>query len=65
MQRYDVIVYEIATNKVTNILGRNLRQHGSFNSADSRLAIVLTRLNGSYDAEIVPTGTYKEGEIRS
>lgn len=65
MQRYDVIVYEINSNKVSRVVGKNLRRDGAFNSAQSRLDTMLSRINANYNAEIVPTGTYKEGDKRS
>lgn len=61
-KRYDVVVFEIDTRKVTNILGKNLGEAG-YHNVDNRLGTVCSRLSDDFDAEAVPTGTVKVGDI--
>jgi hypothetical protein len=61
-KRYDVVVFEIETRKITDIVGQNLGETG-FHTVDKRLGTILPRLNDSFDAEAVPTGKFKAGDI--
>lgn len=58
-QLYDVIVYEIATGRVYNIVGKGLTER----KADRRQDTMLSRMNERYDAEIVETGKYTFGDV--
>lgn len=60
-EKFDVVVYEIKTRTVTNIVGRNLGETG-FHTVDKRLETMASRLNDRFDAEAVPAGTVKVGD---
>jgi len=62
-QLYDVVIYEIATRKISAIVGRNLKESGHSHSVESRLEVVLPRLNEHYDAIEVEPGKYKKGDV--
>ena len=61
-QLYDVVVYEIATRKISAVVGGNLKETGDYHLVESRLEVVLPRLNEQYDAIEVEAGKYKKGE---
>lgn len=60
---FDVVIYEIDSRRVDTIAGKNLRESGSFHTADKRLDTVLPRLNDQYSAAIVPAGKYSVGSV--
>lgn len=63
-RRFDVIVFERSTRKVTGIPGKNLRRHGAYQSAESIEDLMFTRLDiVNFDALTVPTGRYKVGDV--
>jgi len=62
-QRYDVVIFNVETRVINTIAGTNLKAEGNHNSAASRLAVVLPRLNENYDAIEVETGVYKKGDV--
>jgi hypothetical protein len=62
-ERYDVIIYEIESGRVDTIAGKDMPlDSGSFHTAEKRLETVLPRLNGHYNAAIVPAGVYSVGK---
>jgi hypothetical protein len=61
-QREDVVVFELDSRKVTNIVGTNLGETG-FYTASKRLETVCARLNEHFDAACVPTGKYKISDV--
>lgn len=67
--RYDVVVYELATMKVARIVGKDMKLDGERNSAKARLATARIgyilreachhhRANNYYGTAIVPAGKY-------
>lgn len=63
---WDVVIYEMATSKVVSIAGTDLRESGSFHTADKRMETVLSRINlDHYSAAKVPPGKYKVDDILS
>lgn len=61
--RYDVILFNVASREIIQLAGEDmLLSEGSFHTAEKRLMTVLERINSSYDAEIVPAGSYKVGD---
>lgn len=60
---FDVVIYEIATRKVDTITGKDLRMRKGHYNAERRLETTEGRLNDRYDAEIVPAGKFKAGDI--
>ena len=58
----DVVIFEVATRKVTNIVGRNLTDKG-FHTVEKRLETVAGRLNEHYDVEAVPAGSLNVGDV--
>jgi hypothetical protein len=64
-QRYDVVIYEIATRKIDTIAGKDLRPDSGHFNAERRLETLLSRLNDRYNAEIVDAGKYQKGDVLS
>ena len=62
-QLYDVVVYEIATRKISAVVDGNLKETGNYHSVESRLEVVPPRLNEQYDAIEVEAGKYKKGDV--
>lgn len=62
-KRYDVVIYEIESRKIDTIAGTNLEESGRHNSVESRLEVVLPRLNDRYSAMEVEAGRYKKGDL--
>lgn len=60
-EKFDVVIYEVATRKVTNVVGRDLGETG-FHTVDRRVATISSRLNDRFDVEAVPAGTVKIGD---
>ena len=58
-----MVIYEIATRKTNAIVGRNLKESGDYHSVESRLEVVLPRLNEHYDAIEVEAGKYDKGDV--
>ena len=63
VKTYDVIVYEISTMKVTSIVGSRMMLEGKYNSAETRLETMYSRMNEHFNAKIVESGKYKVGDI--
>lgn len=61
-QRFDVVIFNCETRIIDTVAGTNLGEHG-FHTADKRLATVLERINERFDAEAVPAGVYKKGDV--
>jgi len=60
---FDVVVYETDTRTITNITGTAMRRYSGHYNAERRLETMIGRMNEKFDAEIVPTGKYKVGDI--
>ena len=60
---YDVVIYHIDTRRVEKIVGKNMKRHGRYNSAERRLDTALSRINDDYYARIVPSGKCKVGNV--
>ena len=62
--RFDVVIWERATRVVDTIAGENMPfNHDYAQSAESRLATVLPRLNEHYTASIEPASRYRVGDV--
>lgn len=61
--KYDVIIYNVETRKIDSVPGVDMNLDSGFYNANKRLETVLGRINEQYDAEIVESGKYKEGDI--
>ena len=61
--KFDVIVYQIESRKVSSIFGEKLPLKGDFHSAESGQRFLLKCISRYYTAMIVPTGKYREGDI--
>lgn len=61
-ERFDVVIYEYETRKIDTIAGTDLKLEGRHNSVESRLSVVLPRLNERYGATEVEAGKYKKGD---
>jgi hypothetical protein len=57
------VIFEIKTGKIDAIAGVALKPTGRFNSVESRLDVVLPRLNDDYSATDVPSGRFAKGDI--
>ncbi len=60
---FDVVVYQISSGEITNIVGKNLKKNSGYFNAERRVETVLNRMNKYYNAEIVPAGKYKVGDF--
>ena len=59
---FDVVIYEVETRKITNIVGRSLEKDTGHYNAERRLDTVLPRLNDQHSVAIVPADKYKVGD---
>lgn len=59
---YDVVVFRKDTKVIDAVVGKRLRYDTGHNNALKRLDTIKSRINFDYDAAIVQTGTYKEGD---
>lgn len=65
--RFDVVIYEVTTRKVTNVVGTDLLSESSpghgFHTVEKRLDTVAARLNDHFDVKAVSAGTVKVDSI--
>lgn len=57
-KRYDVVIVEIATRKVSAIIGNNLTE----DKAEKRLELGLSRINENFFVATVPKGRFRVGD---
>ncbi len=62
-EKFDVVVYEIATRKVDAIVGKNMPRDTGFYNAEKRADTVSPRLNDDFNVAIVPAGKYQKGQF--
>jgi len=62
-QLYDVVIFEIATKKVTSIVGVGMQLDEGHYNAQKRIETVLPRLNDNFDVSAVPAGKYNVGDV--
>jgi len=66
-QRYDVVIYEIATGKINSIIGKDMRQWDGTgsgrNTAELRVQTGQERINEKYECVMVEAGQYEKGDI--
>lgn len=63
-ERFDVVIYEVATDKIDTIIGHNMPlDSGSFHTARKREAAGWTRINDRYAIAVVPHGIYTTGAV--
>lgn len=60
---WDVVIVEIRTGKIESFAGDHMRRSGGFHCAERRADTVLGRLNENFTTRIVPTNTYKLGDV--
>jgi hypothetical protein len=60
--RRDVVVYQIETRKITNIVGRDLGSTGH-HTYTKRVDTLLERCNEHYGVAAVPVGKYKVNDL--
>lgn len=65
-ERYDVIIYELATGEVASIIGRDMRAWDGTgsrrNTAEMRMQTGMERINDRYECVMVRAGSCKEGD---
>ena len=61
-ERFDVVIFEVTTRKVTNMAGTNLPETGSFHTVSKRMETVQERINDHYGVLAVPAGTVEVGD---
>jgi len=61
-QRFDIVIFNCETRIIDAVVGKNMGETG-FYTASKRLETALERINERFDAEAVPTGVYKKGDV--
>ena len=66
-QKYDVVIYAIATGKIDAVIGKDMKRwdgEGSGrNTAELRQQTGQERVNDRYDVEIIEAGKYEKGDV--
>jgi hypothetical protein len=62
-KRWDVVIFEFATRKVSSVIGLDLPESGAFHTVDKRINSGCDMVNEHHGVIGVPSGRFKKGDI--